>query len=266
MRSRLIILAAVLGGTLTVPAASSAGHTSALALDVTFDYAGNITVTLPNGTPVGNAGGQPSVIPAGYYVVTLTQPGCVDVPTFILQGPGVNIQDDLQSGEIVTDGDAADFQPNSTYTWRDGSINPPVLYTFQTSGQVVGTDPGPAAAVQMQTGSNKAESNTDPVGALGSQSSAGPIRGRLVGTLATTGRAALVYKGKPVTSVVAGRYTISATATSTNKGLVIGSGRREMTVVRAGITGAHSLTVTLSTGRWYVGSPAGPKTYFTVVA
>ena len=48
-----------------------------LTMNVIFDYQGDITVALADGTPVGTTSGSPTVIPAGYYSVILTGPGLV---------------------------------------------------------------------------------------------------------------------------------------------------------------------------------------------
>lgn len=51
-------------------------------LDVTFFPNGTITVTLPDGTPVGSTTGAPTVIPAGFYTVQMTGPGgCSSYPS-----------------------------------------------------------------------------------------------------------------------------------------------------------------------------------------
>jgi hypothetical protein len=268
---RFVILGTLLGGLLGLSPGAQAGSAVALAplaLDVNYNYNGDISVILPDGSPVGVTTGQPTVIPAGYYIVTLTQPGCVDTPAFILQGPGVNIQDDLQSGEEVSDGDAADFQPNATYTWRNGSTNPPVNYTFVTSGQVVGTPPGPTPVTPVETGSNKSESNSDPLGAAGAGSAGKALlRGTLAGTVTAAGRLTLLRGGKPVTRLTAGRYTLTVSDRSTTDGFMLGNtSHHELSLTGAAFVGKRSASVDLTAGRWFLDAlPAGPKTYFTVV-
>ena len=102
------------------------------ALDVTFFTDGTISLTLPDGTPVGTTSGAPTVIPAGYYTLLLAGPGgCSELPYFELHGPGENILNDMDLGEMKATATAY-FQPNSTYTWRDNGI-PGVIYTFTTS-------------------------------------------------------------------------------------------------------------------------------------
>ncbi len=255
-----------LAGFLSISPASQAARAETLALDVSYAYNGVITVALPNGTPVGTTSGTPTVIPAGYYIVTLSQPGCVATPAFILQGPGVNIQDDLQSGEIVTDAVSADFQPNSTYTWRDGSLNPPVSYTFVTSGSVVGTPPPPTPAAPVVTGSNKAEGNSSVVGAQNTGSGAAAGRS-ITATVSLSGHAALLFGGKAVSRLSAGRYTLTLNDASTTSGFMLGTGSRKVLSLAGGTSsGKRTASVELSAGKWYFDArPLGPKSYFTVV-
>ena len=143
---RLVTLTAVVLGVFGFTSVAEGSHAESLSLNVSFDYSGNIAVTLPNGTPVGVTTGSPTVIPAGFYTISLTQPGCVDIPYFNLNGPGVSIADNLSGGEVTSSTDDADFLPNSTYTW-DNDNNRAVVYTFVTSSQVLGTPPPPASAV-----------------------------------------------------------------------------------------------------------------------
>ncbi len=120
-----------------VPAASAAN----LQLNVTFSATGQITLTLPDGTPVGVTSGTPTVIPAGFYTMNLIGPGgCSTLPYFDLRGPGNNILDNMDQGEEANKTDNATFLPNSTYTWRDDQ-NPSVVYTFVTDSEVLGSAP-----------------------------------------------------------------------------------------------------------------------------
>jgi len=83
------------------------------ALTVHFSLTGTITVTLPDGTPVGVTSGSRTVIPAGYYTVNLIGPGgCANIPYFELNGPGESIVNNLTEGELDNDNVNAFFQPN----------------------------------------------------------------------------------------------------------------------------------------------------------
>ena len=85
--SRLLMLALLLAAGLLVgaPAGQSRGSVN-LTLYVYFGYNNDISVRLADGTPVGTLNGTPTVIPAGYYTLSFQQPGCVQVPSFELQG------------------------------------------------------------------------------------------------------------------------------------------------------------------------------------
>src|SRR5262245_18987753 len=100
-------------------------------------------MTTPTGAPVGTTSGAPTVIPAGYYSLILEGPaGCTLTPHFGLKGPGVTLTDNMPQGEDQFTEHDINFLPSSTYTWvNSDSLN--VVYTFQTSSQVVGTKAPP---------------------------------------------------------------------------------------------------------------------------
>lgn len=262
---RLVLAGAVTAAILAFAPAAESRTAVTLTLDVNYSYAGDITVTLPSGQPVGVKSGTPTVIPAGYYTVELTQPGCVDTPAFVLQGPGVNILDDLNAGEIVTDAQEADFQPNSTYTWRDGSINPPVLFTFQTSGDVLGTPPPPSSAASGGPVSSNKEANGSVVGS-GLKSS--KLTGTLAATVSAAGKPTLSYKGKRVSSLAPGRYSITVTDRSSKLGFTLErTGSHPLKLTLPGFVGKRSASVQLTAGRWFfLTTPSAVKTAFTVAS
>src|SRR5262245_60155275 len=61
-------------GVLLAPGAGARKDAN-LSLNVNYTAAGLVTVTLPDGTPVGSTSGAPTVIPAGYYSLNLSGPG-----------------------------------------------------------------------------------------------------------------------------------------------------------------------------------------------
>ena len=261
---RVVVSAALVVGLLVLaPGAQSHGLQN-LILEVNYDYVGSITVQLPNGTPVGVKSGTPTVIPAGYYTVELNQPGCVDTPAFILQGPGVNLLDDMQAGEIVTDAQSAVFQPNSTYTWRDGSTNPPVYYTFQTNGDVLGTPPPVIAASKVPLSKNK-EANSSVVG---SGLSSSKSLGSLAGAVSSAGVLQLSLGGKTVSKLTAGLYSLTVVDKSGKQGFMLEkAGHPAMSITSGAFVGKKSTSVTLTAGKWFaVSGPLGKKTYITVVS
>src|SRR6478672_9672504 len=139
VRVGLAALCALAACLALLPSVGTARTAADLSLTVTFTAGGGVTVTLPDGTPVGSTSGSATVIPAGYYTLNLFGPGeCINLPLFEVAGPGVSLQDDMRGGEVSRNTLFANFLPNTTYTWHiDRSAN--VIHTFRTSADVVGT-------------------------------------------------------------------------------------------------------------------------------
>jgi hypothetical protein len=224
--------------------------TAELTMNVIFDYQGNINVALPDGTPVGARSGTPPVIPAGYYSVILTGPGsCTLVPYFLLSGPGVAVSDNMAQGEEDFTEYVVDFLPNSTYTWKNGD-NPSVVYTFRTSGDVVGTKAPPVVWKGPVTSKS---SNKDIVG-----SGLLPTRGSLTAAIDGSGKLTLQYKGKKVASIPSGRYKVAITDGSATGGLWVQPGKRKAVVLTtAAFVGKKAVTLNLTAGTWKLATAPG---------
>src|SRR5262245_5923390 len=168
------------------PAAHAAKRAN-LSLTVTFTASGGVTVTLPDGTPVGSTSGAPTIIPAGYYTLNLSGPGeCINLPLFSLRGPGVNIEDDMRGGEVEKAALEATFLPNSVYTWHlDKSAA--IVHTFRTSSDVTGTQTATASSTPKS--SSGKPTNEDLVG-----SAVLPRRGTLNAAVSARGLVTLSYK------------------------------------------------------------------------
>jgi hypothetical protein len=230
-----------------------------LSLYVTFSPTGTITVTLPDGTPVGTTSGAATVIPAGYYTLLMSGPGaCTQLPLFELKGPGEDIFSDMTAGEVDYTSQEAYFRPNSTYTWRNYSL-PGVVHTFVTSSVVEGTVPAPGPP--LSAGMHSTVASKDIVG-----SGIVPFRGTLTGAVSATGRLTLAFKGASVTRLRVGRYTIAVTdKSSTNGFLVQKTKQRAVSVTGATFVGKHSASVRLTAGRWQFMTRLGKTTYSVVV-
>lgn len=264
--ARLVVACGVLAVALLVAPLAQARHGEALSLNVTFSTGGAIAVTLPDGTPVGVSTGSPTVIPAGYYTLFLSGPGCVNVPFFTLRGPGVNISDNLEEGEVTSDSYTADFQANSTYTWTD-EATPGVVYTFQTSSSVLGTPtPLPDGGYAVSNDSGTAASS-DPIGSGASASPALSVKGSLTAAVSAAGKLSLLYKGKAVTTLPPGRYTVSVNDKSRTNGFMLERvGHAPLSLIKPGKVGKASATVDLTSGQWFFAAhAAGVKTYFIVL-
>jgi hypothetical protein len=245
---------ALLAGLASAPGANGA-RTASLSVNVTFSASGAVTVTLADGTPLGTTSGAPTVIPAGFYTVSLAGPGeCINLPLWTLKGPGVNLEDDMRGGEVEHNTLYATFLPNTTYTWHlDRSAS--IVHTFRTSGDVVGTQTSTPAPTP-KTSSTK-PTHVDIVGSL-----VLPFRGTLTAAVSASGRLTLAFKGKSVASLKAGRYTIKVTDESSTNGLLVEKlTKKPTTVTGTAFVGKRTATLRLTAGKWLFLEHAGKPTY-----
>ncbi len=190
------------------------------ALDVTFTADGVITMTLPDGTPVGTTSGAPTVIPAGSYVVYLQGPdGCVDLPFFMLKGPGENIVDNLSSG-ASTNSYNANFAAGATYTWFDDA-NPKAVFSFTAAGSGGPASSGSSASGSSASGSVSGSSSTS---SHATSRTAGASLGTLVGSVSSAGRLTLSLDGKSVKKLAPGNYKLSVVDKSSTGGFLLALG------------------------------------------
>ena len=249
------VTAIALVASLLALAPASQAHRAAAgpSLSVTFTPAGVITVTLPDGTPVGSTSGTPTLIPAGYYTLLFYGPGeCINLPLFELKGPGVNINDDMLGGETDVHTLYANFAPNTTYTWHSDR-NASVVYSFRTSSTVAASQSSTSTTSTTSSSSSAKPTSEDITG-----SDIVPFRGTLTAGVTSGGKLTLVFKGKPVTALKAGRYTIAVTDKSPKSGFVLAKiAHKPMTVTGAAFVGRHSASVRLTTGKWVISPHAG---------
>jgi len=268
LRIPLLALLAALIVVLAAPGIASAD----LSLNVTFNPGNppSITVTLANGTPLGTTSGPPTVIPAGFYTLHMDDTAAVGGPQFDLQGPGESLVDNMFFGEVGSSTDTANFLPNSTYTWRDDS-NPSVVYTFTTTAVIAGTPTG-ALSSNGSTTSGSSSGKTSTTGnALGTGSGTTAVvvyRGALSGAVNAAGKLSLTFKGKGVTSLTAGRYTLTVEDSSAKSGFTLqGTNHAAIAVSGVAFRGKKTLSVDLTTGQWFFYPTfVGKKTYFIVVS
>jgi len=228
---------------------------------VARNASGAISVALPDGTAVGSTSGAPTVIPAGYYTVVLSGPGgCTQVPYFDLRGPGEHVRNNMTEGETTNDAVNAYFLPNSTYTWRSDAAQT-VAHTFVTSAGVVGTPPANTGSSATSSGTQAKASSQDVVG-----SAVVPFRGTLTGAVSAAGRLTFAYKGKSVSRLTAGRYTIAVTDKSSTNGFILKKIKRAaVSVTGVVFVGKRSASVDLTAGTWFFTPRLGKTTYSIVV-
>ncbi len=264
-RSRLLRLLASIGltaGLLALAPAAEGSSAASLSVYVSFFVNGTISVTLPDGTPLGSTSGAPTMIPAGFYTLVFSGPGgCYALPYFHLTGPGTNIVTNMAEGASQRAANTANLLPSSTYVWSDDAF-PGVLHTFATSAVVEGTPPSGPTSTTDARGNGKGVTYPDIVG-----SDVVPSRGTLTAAVSAAGRLILAYKGKSVTSLKAGRYSITVTDKSSSEGLSLRRlGHAAVSLTGNAFTGTRSASFHLTAGRWLFAAGPGKASYSIVVS
>ena len=127
------------------------------------------------------------------------------------------------------------------------------------------TPAGPAGgAKRCSTAPVSGGSNTKPAGT----SSASTVhRGSLTAGVSPAGKLTLKFKGKPVVSLKAGRYTITVADASSKSGFTLQrAGKAATPLTELAFVGRKTVTLALARGQWTFYSGAAHKTYFLVEA
>jgi hypothetical protein len=239
--------AAVLAALAVLIPVAQARTTANPVLRVNYQLDGSVTVTDANGAPVGTKTGAPTVIPAGYYSVLLFGPGgCANVPYFTLKGPGENIVDNMDGGELSTNQYNAYFQPNSTYSWHS-DVDTTVVYTFATNGTVVGSPPATVGPKGLSSSNHGTAQSVNPLGG-----NATAFQGTIHASVSPSGKVLLTFKGKNVSSLKAGSYDVAVVDSSASSGLLLQKIKRIVTLTGLKFTGKHTGKVNLTAGKWLV--------------
>jgi hypothetical protein len=223
-----------------------------------------------------------SVSPGGYQIL-VTSPvpfaavdlagindttACKGFAQFALSGPGVSVTTTMDNGDSDNAVLYATFAPSSTYTAVD-NIQPAVAhFSFTTTAAA-------PPSVETTTATTTTAQAKAPTVVGGSSASApaapavsSPDRGTLAATVSGTGAVALTDKGKAVTTLRAGRYTIVVIDASRRTGFVVQQTHGATTWLSTGaFTGKRTRSIDLTKGQWsFSASPAGAKTWFIVLS
>jgi hypothetical protein len=263
-RKPILLIPFTLAALLAVSAAVAASrHTSdSPSLNVTFRADKTVSVVDGGGNPVGTSSGAPAVIPPGTYNVFISDPTFVPDIEWDLAGPGVKLTSNMSAGEEISEAWVETFAPNSTYTYRDDN-RPPAVWTFVTSaagsGPTTTTSPPLTSTVPISSGNNGKTKSSNPIGSLAS-------RGALIATVTAAGKATLAFKGKGVTSLKAGKYTVKVTDRAAKAGFSLQEYKKSAkTITTAAFKGKKSLTITLAAGQWvFYPTFVAKKSYFIV--
>ena len=256
-RLGLIAAIALSAGLLLLAPAAQGTSAASLSLVVSFFANGTISVTLPDGTPLAPS----QVIPAGYYTLLFSGPGgCTSLPYFHLTGPGTNIVTNMAEGATQKTTNTANFLPSSTYVWSDDAF-PGTLHTFTTSAVVEGSPPSGSESTTGTVGKGKGVTYQDIVG-----SDIVPFRGTLTAAVSAAGRLSLAYKGKSISKLKAGKYTIKITDGSSTDGFTLEKLKHAAaSLTGSAFVGKRTASVHLTTGTWRFAAGRGKAAYSIVV-
>ena len=269
MRRRAHVTLVAIAAALVVAAPGGASRAALPTLYVNYTMSCTFTVTDDTGKTVTS-------IAPGTWQVAVSTPGsfggvdltgkndmtaCKGSIDFKLTGPGVNLETTLNDGDGSYDMLSGNFAPSSTYTAVDNNQPSVARATFTTlaSGTATGTAGGSSS-------SSSGSSSSSTSGTSGGTKTVSV--GTLSGTVGSTGALKLTYKGKSVSTLKPGKYTVTVVDTSTHNGFVLRmNGKSAMTVSPVAFVGKKSIVVDLKTGQWYFApTSSGKKTYFIVTA
>ena len=280
MATRLRLAPIALGGVALVVGLGLALSTSASrasnfpALYVTFVVDHTFAVKTADGTLVGSTGAPGASIAAGTYQLYLNDASGA-VMQFDLVGPGVSLFDNMTNGEDEAASYVETFLPSSTYTYRD-DYRPGVVWAFATTATVLTnsgstdtgatTSSGGTPSPTSTSGGNSSSATASNI--VGSGIKADPFRGTLDAAVSASGKLAFTDKGKSVSTLRSGRYTIVATDKSVKDGFWLQeSGKAAVPVTGTLFVGKRSVTADLKRGQWFIFATfVGKKTYFIVVS
>lgn len=250
---------AALAAAAALVSAGQGSSQAAVSPTLYVNYAMNCTFTITS-----DAGAPVTAIAPGAYQVEISTPtefagvdlagvndftACKGSVMFQLTGPGVSLQDTLDNGDDDYDLLSATFKPSSTYVAQDD--NQPsvarVVFTTLASGT-----PALPPATSSAPSTTSSPGSTTGSGAAGATAKADPLRGSLIATISTAGKLTLTNRGKQVSSLEFGRYTIAVTDRSIRDGFIIQQAGKAGTIVTGtSFVGKQSFTIDLKPGRWF---------------
>jgi hypothetical protein len=183
--------------------------------------------------------------------------GCRGWVQFQLTGPGINLFSTLDSGcDAFLLLPAQSFKANATYTFQD--LNQPAVTRTSLSVLDSGTPPVPSSPFSATTG--KGTTISDLVGSAVAR----VLRGTLSATLTSSGKPALVSKGKSVSTLKAGRYRFVILDQDPKHSFTIEKKGKPKDLTTAAFVGKHSVSVVLSAGEYTYSAGLGKGHSFRV--
>jgi hypothetical protein len=268
---RAIPLAAALVGAAALASsglADSPIFSTTVFFRITYQPNCTLTASIDGGPSMDSTGASAPTsvtIPPGPYQVSIRTPlpdntwdtTACPYGIFSMTGPGINyamqFSNDLGPYSATVN---MTFQPASTYTISDANHpGQPITFTTTATGSSSSLLPAPPAST-----ASGSSTQGDVVG-----SAIVPFRGSLQATVAGPVAATLTTGGKPLTTVVTGRYDIVVKDNSAKAGFYVEkSGRKPQSLTGVRFEGKRTVEVDLTVGKWTFFSESGHDTAFVV--
>ncbi len=262
---RLLAAHLAVGALAAALAASTPGAAAARSITLEYTDTGVLLVVTDSGTTIRTSCAPGIVISPGPYQVIFNNdmPDTRDIQhAFRLQGPGVNVQTDMAAGDDKTQLYDIVLAPSGVYTFADDrqpALPHVVFSTASSASAVTNTSGGSSGASSSGTSTNSSF--------VGADLKKVPFRGNLAASVASGGKLKLTAGGSKILKLLAGRYRVVVDDRTSKAGFTV-QALSKPALALTGVTfvGRRTVTITFKSGRWTYYSPAGAKTYFTVVS
>jgi hypothetical protein len=249
----------------TVRAVAGARAHAAGLPTIYVDYKDDCTFQVTN-----DAHAPVSQMPAGTYQVAVStgEPfgswnlsaytdltACKGAINFRLTGPGISYFTTLDGGDSSFALYGTVFQ-TGTYTMQDDHNVAATRRTITVTAATPATTTPATTTTHTTTTPTKTATPAGPA-----------VRGTLAGSVTTTGKLALTFGNKPVTTLATGRYKLSVLDETGRAAFTLQqAGKKATTITAKEFLGRHTLTLVLAPGKWTFYSTPGKKHTFVVTS
>jgi hypothetical protein len=228
----------------------------ATTINVFYNNGGqSLTVKLSTGQTIAPGGGS---VPAGSYQVLVYDQNDNMNPQFVMSGPGVSINSNLNTTGMGLDIPEAfgpyTFNQGASYTVSDSNIGSSSALSFSISA---GSSGGSSGGGSTSSGGGTTSSGGGTAGSGGGTAgSTTQMLGTLTASLSASGKAGLQLSGKTVKTLKPGRYTFKVPVKKT---LILGKTGGGTSKLKG------SKTMTLTKGKYFLEATSkGPRFSFSV--
>jgi mucin-19 len=262
-RSPRLFAAAALVALLAISVAAGQARADATTINVFYNTGGNsLTVKLSTGQTIAPGGGS---VPAGSYQVLVYDQNDNMNPQFVMSGPGVSINSNLNTTGMGLDIPETfgpyNFSQGASYTVSDSNVGSSSALSFSisaggSSSSGGGSGSSGGGSTSGSGGGTTSSGGGTSAGGGGTTGTTVKMLGTLTASLSASGKTGLKLSGKTVKSLKPGRYTFKVPAKTTLILGKTGGGTSKLT---------GSKTVTLTKGEYFLEATSkGPRFSFGI--